>query len=56
MRVCKITAPELTLEEAMKQFINFKKAQQVAPRTMRDYESYLPLFLSKSHNSLDEKF
>ena len=55
MRVCKITAPELTLEEAMKQFINFKKAQQVAPRTMRDYESYLPLFLSKSHNSLDEK-
>lgn len=55
MRVCKITTPEVTLEDAMKQFINFKKAQQVAPRTMRDYERFLPLFLSNSHNSLDEK-
>lgn len=55
MRICKIQTQETTLEEAMNQFINFKKAQQVAARTMRDYESYLADFLKFSHNSLDEK-
>ncbi|MBQ9913556.1 MAG: site-specific integrase [Clostridia bacterium] len=55
MRVCKIQQQETTLQEAMSNFLNYKKAQQVAARTMRDYEHYLSEFLKHSHNSLDEK-
>lgn len=52
MRLVKIENQEQTLEEAMRKFINFKKAQQVSERTLRDYESYLGDFLANSHNSL----
>ena len=55
MRICKIQQQEMTLQEAMSKFLNYKKAQQVAARTMRDYEHYLSKFLEYSHNSLDEK-
>lgn len=54
MRICKIQQQETTLEEVMNEFINFKKAQQCAARTMRDYTSYLTDFLQNSHNSIDE--
>ena len=55
MRICKIKQGETTLEEIMEQFINYKTAQQVSARTMRDYRHYLSDFLNYSHNSLDEK-
>ena len=32
MRICKIQQQETTLEEAMSQFLNYKKVQQAANR------------------------
>lgn len=56
MRMLKIEEEaKMTLEEAMNDFLNFKRAQQPAARTMRDYESYLKNFLEFSNNSLEEK-
>lgn len=54
MRICKITDEKTTLQEALSQFIETKKAQNVSPRTMRDYEHYLLDFLSNSSNSLEQ--
>ncbi len=51
MRIYKIQQQEMTLQEAMSKFINYKKAQRVAAMTMRDYEHYLSEFLEYSHNS-----
>ena len=53
MRLVKIDAPQETLADAMNKFITFKKADHVAPRTLRDYETYLGDFLANSSNSLD---
>ncbi len=50
MRICKIQQQEMTLQEAMSKFLNYKKAQQAAARTMRDYEHYLPLRIMFSSN------
>ena len=56
MRMLRIEEEErVSLEEAMKDFLNFKKAQHPAARTMKDYERYLNDFLSFSNNSLEEK-
>lgn len=54
MRICKIQEKDETMREAMEKFISLKRAQGVAPRTMRDYERFLPDFLSKSRESFDE--
>ncbi len=51
MRFCKIQQQETTLQEAMSNFFNYKKAQQVADRIMRDYEHYLSEFLKHSHTN-----
>lgn len=57
MRLGKITeeVTQQTLGEAMEQFLDFKRAQNKAARTMRDYESYLKDFLEFSQNSLEEQ-
>ena len=53
MRLTTIETPKDTLADVIEQFIQFKTAQQVAPRTLRDYHHYLNDFLASSSNSLD---
>lgn len=55
MRIINIVEEQQTLEEAMREFLAYKQAQQIAARTMRDYKSYLADFLANSSNSLDYK-
>ena len=54
MRLDKINTTE-TLQNAITQFINYKKAQQINERTLRDYHHYLNDFISNSHNTLEMK-
>lgn len=53
MRICKIEEKRTTLSELMEKFLNVKKANKIAPRTMRDYEHYLKDFLEASRNSTE---
>ena len=53
MRLGKIETQKETLADAVNKFITFKKADHIAPRTLRDYESYLGDFIANSSNSLD---
>lgn len=55
MRLTKIQVQQETLQDAMRKFLAFKKAQKICPRTIRDYESYLNDFLTNSHNSLEQE-
>ena len=53
MRITKIDSPQITLHEAVQQFLSYKSAQHIAERTLCDYQKHLRHFLSSSQNSLD---
>lgn len=53
MPLRKIKSVQFTTQDAVKQFIAFKQAQNVSARTMRDYNFYLAEFIRKTSNSLD---
>lgn len=55
MRIRKIqeTHQEISLEEAFKNFLYVKQAQQISDTTMHDYQRRVEKFLEASHNSLD---
>lgn len=53
MRITTIQETRRTLSEAMQHFINYKKANQINERTLRDYRHYLDDFLANSQDILD---
>lgn len=52
MRLVKIQEEKESLTANVGIFLNYKRAQQVSDRTMRDYVSYLEEFISKSHDDM----
>lgn len=46
-RVLKLSKAQLTWEEALQEFIWFKQAQGIAPRTLKDYQDFVRQFFQR---------
>jgi len=55
MQLTKIKPLQPTLQEVFDEFMAFKEATQLSPKTLRDYYLHCNAFIYESHNSLDEQ-
>lgn len=53
MRIINLKDESLTLKEAMEEFLDFKKAQKSSELTIKDYRTYLMIFLQNSKGTLE---